>query len=145
MFVEREWTSDPAMALGIRSHIAGLSLSNPVYFLTALGIHCSRKAIYEWVQKADRQPDAGQCPNHVALDVTDLSEQAVYDIEESAYVRKAAVDEEMKTSRLQGLKDRVAATEGQDAAALKAEIEELEQRINDFTSFSTRAQVQQDS
>jgi polyhydroxyalkanoate synthesis regulator phasin len=80
-----------------------------------------------------------------ALDVTELSEQAVYDIDESAYVRKAEVDEDMKESRLQGLKDRLAATEGQDAAALQDEIEDLEERINDLTSFSTGAQVRQDS
>lgn len=80
-----------------------------------------------------------------ALDVTDLREQAVYDIEESAYVRKAEVDEEMKTSRLQGLKDRLAATEGEDATALKEEIEDLEARIDELTSFSTGAQIQHDS
>ncbi len=80
-----------------------------------------------------------------ALDVTDLREQAVYDIDESAYVRKAEVDEELKDNRLQGLKDRLAATDGQDAAALKEEIEALEARIDELTSFSTGAQVQQDS
>jgi hypothetical protein len=51
-----------------------------------------------------------------ALDVTELSAEAVYDMDESSYVRKAEVDDEMKASRLQGLKDRLAATEGQDAA-----------------------------
>ncbi|SEP15410.1 hypothetical protein SAMN04487948_11728 [Halogranum amylolyticum] len=40
-----------------------------------------------------------------ALDVTDRSESAVYDIEERAYVRKADVDDEHKQTRLQGLKD----------------------------------------
>lgn len=80
-----------------------------------------------------------------ALDVTELSEQAVYDIEENTHVRKADVNENMKASRLQGLKDRLAATERQDATALKEEIEALEQRINDLTSFSTGAEVRQDS
>lgn len=80
-----------------------------------------------------------------ALDVTELSEQAVCDIDECAYVRKADVDEEVKASRLEGLKDLLTATEGQDAEALKDEIEELEQRINDLTSFSTGSQVRQDS
>ena len=36
-----------------------------------------------------------------ALEVTSLSESDVYDIEESEYVRKAGVDEEMKETRLQ--------------------------------------------
>jgi hypothetical protein len=76
-----------------------------------------------------------------ALDVTELSEEAVYDISENTHVRKADVDDEMKASRLQGLKDRLAATEGQDAAALKDEIEDLEERIDDLTSFSTGSQV----
>jgi hypothetical protein len=80
-----------------------------------------------------------------ALDVTELSEEAVYDIDENSYVRKAEVDEDVKESRLQGLKDRLAATEGQDAAALQEEIEDLEERIDDLTSFSTGSQVRQDS
>jgi len=50
-----------------------------------------------------------------ALDVTELSENDVYEIEESEYVRKAEVDEEQKESRLQGLKDQLAATEGEEA------------------------------
>jgi polyhydroxyalkanoate synthesis regulator phasin len=76
-----------------------------------------------------------------ALAVTELSEQDVYDIDESSYIRKAEVDDEMKASRLQGLKDRLAATEGQDAAALKEEIEDLEERIDELTSFSTGSQI----
>jgi hypothetical protein len=80
-----------------------------------------------------------------ALDVTELSEQAVYDIDESSYVRKADVDEDVKASRLQGLKDRLAATGGQDAAALQEEIEDLEERIDELTSFSTGTQIQQDT
>jgi hypothetical protein len=80
-----------------------------------------------------------------ALAVTTLSEQDVYEIDENTHVRKAEVDEDMKASRLQGLKDRLAATDGQDAAALQEEIEDLEERIDDLTSFSTGAQVRQDS
>jgi hypothetical protein len=80
-----------------------------------------------------------------ALDVTTLSEQAVYEISENTHVRKAEVDEDMKESRLQGLKDRLAATEGQDAAALQEEIEDLEKRIDELTSFSTGTQVRQDT
>jgi hypothetical protein len=80
-----------------------------------------------------------------ALDVTTVTEQEVYEIDESSYVRKADVDEDMKASRLQGLKDRLAATEGQDAAALQEEIEDLEKRIDELTSFSTGTQVRQDT
>jgi len=69
-FVERERTPESAMALGIQSHLAGLSLSNTVDLLDALGVQRSRKEIHDWVQKADLQPDAGQSPNHVALDET---------------------------------------------------------------------------
>ncbi len=71
-----------------------------------------------------------------ALEVTELSETDVYEIEESEYVRKAEVDEETKETRLQGLKDQLAATD-EDTEELQAEIEELEQRIDNLTSFDT--------
>ncbi|RLM83741.1 hypothetical protein D3D02_16805 [Halobellus sp. Atlit-38R] len=73
-----------------------------------------------------------------ALEVTELSESDVYEIEESEYVRKADVDEERKATRLQGLKDQLAATD-EDTADLQAEIEELEQRIDELTSFDAAA------
>jgi putative transposase len=69
-FVERERTPESAMALGIQSHLAGLSLSNTVDLLEALGVQRSRKAIHDWVQKADLQPDSGRSPNQVALNET---------------------------------------------------------------------------
>ena len=72
-----------------------------------------------------------------ALDVLELSESDVYDIEEGEYVRKADVDEEVKESRLQGLKDRLAQHEEPEAAELRAEIDDLEARIDDLTSFSS--------
>lgn len=74
-----------------------------------------------------------------ALDVTDLSESDLYEIETSEYVRKADVDEETKETRLQGLKDRLAASDeaGEEAEQLQAEIEELESRIEELTSFSS--------
>jgi len=71
-----------------------------------------------------------------ALEVTSLAESDVYDIEESAYVRKADVDDEMKETRLQGLKDQLAGSD-EDTSELQAEIEELEQRIADLTSFDS--------
>lgn len=70
-----------------------------------------------------------------ALDVTEVSEDEVYEIDERDYVRKADVDAETKTSRLQGLKDQLAAAEGEDTDELRAEIEALEGRIEELTSF----------
>ncbi|RKS78132.1 transposase-like protein [Haloarcula quadrata] len=69
-FVERERTPEPAMALGIQSHVAGLSLSNTVELLEDLGVQRSRKAVHDWVQKADLQPDSGKSPNQIAIDET---------------------------------------------------------------------------
>ncbi len=76
-----------------------------------------------------------------ALEVTEVAPSDVYEIEEREYVRKAEVDEAEKETRLQGLKDRLAATEGDDAEELREEIEELERRINDLTSFRSGAEV----
>jgi hypothetical protein len=70
-----------------------------------------------------------------ALAVTDLSETDVYDIEPSEYVRKADVDEQEKETRLQGLKDQLEATEGDEADELRNEIEALEDRIAELTEF----------
>jgi putative transposase len=69
-FVERERTPEPAMKLGIQMHLAGLSLSNTVSILEKLGVQRSRKAVHDWVQKADLQPVDGANPNHVAVDET---------------------------------------------------------------------------
>ena len=71
-----------------------------------------------------------------ALDVLELSEGAVYDIDEREYVRKAEVDEERKETRLQGLKDRLARSDEPEAKELRAEIADLEQRIDELTEFS---------
>ncbi|WP_331235820.1 hypothetical protein [Natronorarus salvus] len=76
-----------------------------------------------------------------ALEVTTLPESAVYDVDEREYVRKAEVDEEVKRSRLQGLKDRLATSEDAEAETLRREIEELERRIGDLTSFRTGGEI----
>jgi len=75
-----------------------------------------------------------------ALDVTELSESDVYEINESEYVRKSEVDEERKETRLQGLKDQLAAAEGDEAEELRDEIEELESRIEELTEFKSGSQ-----
>ena len=70
-----------------------------------------------------------------ALDVTELSETDVYEVEESEYIRKADVDDGEKETRLQGLKDRLAETDNEEATELRDEIEELEGRIEELTEF----------
>jgi len=77
-----------------------------------------------------------------ALDVTEIPESTVYDVDESEYVRKAEVDEEVKESRLQGLKERLADSEDDAADELRREIEELEGRIDELTSFRTGTEMQ---
>ena len=69
-FVERERTPEFAMKLGIQMHLAGLSLSNTISVLERVGVKCSRKAVHDWVQKADLQPADDANPDHVALDET---------------------------------------------------------------------------
>ncbi|HET7325398.1 MAG TPA: hypothetical protein VFJ06_13810 [Halococcus sp.] len=71
-----------------------------------------------------------------ALDVVELSESAVYEIDESEYVRKAEVDEERKETRLQGLKDRLAVSDDPEAEVLRQEVDRLEQEIEELTEFS---------
>jgi transposase-like protein len=85
-FVERERTPQHAMRLGIQMHVAGLSLSNTISVLDELGVQHSRKAVHDWVQKAELQPDGGANPNHVALDET------VIRINNQQYWLYAAVD-----------------------------------------------------
>ena len=76
-----------------------------------------------------------------ALEVTELSETDLYDIESTEYVRKADVDEETKETRLQGLKDRLVASDAddEDVQQLQDEIAELEDRIEELTSFDSGA------
>ena len=71
-----------------------------------------------------------------ALDVVSLPESAVYETDESEYVRKAEVDEERKETRLQGLKDRLAVSDDPEAKVLRQEVNRLEQRIEELTEFS---------
>lgn len=68
----------------------------------------------------------------VVLSVTDLEEDDVYDVTEQTYVQKTDVTEEAKASRLQGLKERLGALESEEAEELQAEVEELEDRLDDL-------------
>jgi len=74
-----------------------------------------------------------------ALEVTELSETALYELDTTEYVRKADVDEQTKETRLQGLKDRLAASDAEDGEVdqLQDEIAELEDRIEELTSFKS--------
>jgi putative transposase len=69
-FVERERTPKPAIEVGIRLHLVGLSLSNTKQELEKLGVERSRTAIHNWVQKADLQPTSDTVPNQIAVDET---------------------------------------------------------------------------
>ena len=55
-FVERERTPRELMELGIRLHLSGSLLSNIILELEKFGVERSRKAVQDWVQKADLQP-----------------------------------------------------------------------------------------
>ena len=85
-FVERERTPQRAMQLGIQLHVAGLSLSNTISILDTLGVDRSRKAVHDWVQKAELQPDGGESPNQVAVD------ESVIRIDDQQYWLYAAID-----------------------------------------------------
>ncbi|QCW02940.1 IS6 family transposase [Natrinema pallidum] len=86
--VERERTPHRLMEVGIRLHLAGLLLSNTVRELEKFGVERSRKAVHDWVQKANLQPATDVTPNHVAIDET------VIRIDEHQYWLYAAVDPE---------------------------------------------------
>jgi transposase-like protein len=85
-FLEREATPVSAMKLGIRLHLAGLSLSGTVSILDTLGIDRCRSTVHNWVQKADLQPLDGADPDHVAVDET------VIQLNNERYWLYAAVD-----------------------------------------------------
>jgi len=91
-FVERESTPEPAMKLGIRLHLAGLSLSNTISILDSLGVSRCRSTVHNWVQKAELQPTDGVDPDHVAVDET------VIQLNDERYWLYAAVDPD--TNRL---------------------------------------------
>ncbi|WP_226483336.1 IS6 family transposase [Natrinema amylolyticum] len=87
-FVERERTPRQLMELGIRLHLAGLSLSNTVRELEKFGVERSRKAVHDWVHKCNLQLADDEKPNHVALDET------VIQLNEHRYWLYTAVDPE---------------------------------------------------
>jgi transposase-like protein len=55
-FVERQRIPEWAIQVGIRCHLAGISLRDASQFLDELGVDRSHVAIHEWVHNADLQP-----------------------------------------------------------------------------------------
>lgn len=85
-FPEREVTPEPVMKLGIRFHLAVLSLLDTVSILDGLGVVCCRLTVHNWVQKADLQPFDGANPDHVAVD------KGVIQLYDERYWLNAAVE-----------------------------------------------------
>jgi hypothetical protein len=67
-FLEREATPEPAMKVGIRPRVAGLSSSDTAPIPERLGVGHHRNTVHRWVRKAGVQSTDGVDPNHVAVD-----------------------------------------------------------------------------
>jgi len=68
LFVERRRTPEWAIQVGIRCHLAGMSLRDASQFLEELGAKRSHVAIHEWVHKADIQPLSTVTADQLAVD-----------------------------------------------------------------------------
>jgi len=121
-FLERESTPEPAMKLGIRPHLAGLSLSDTVSILEILGADRHRSTVHRWVQKANLQPTDGAEPNQVAVD------EAVIQLNDERYWLYAAVEPD--TNRL--LHVRLYSTRTANTSMFLSELRE-KQRVDDGT------------
>ena len=67
-FVERRRTPEWAIQVGIRCHLAGMSLRDASQHLENLGVERSHVAIHDWVHKADLQPISTVTEDQVAVD-----------------------------------------------------------------------------
>jgi len=67
-FVERKRTPEWAIRVGIRCHLAGVSLRNASQFLDELGVNRSHVAVHNWVHKADLQPISTVTTDQLAVD-----------------------------------------------------------------------------
>ena len=67
-FVERRRIPDWAIQVGIRYHLAGMSLRDASQFLDELGVQRSHVAVHEWVHKADLQPISTISADQIAVD-----------------------------------------------------------------------------
>lgn len=79
----------------------------------------------EWVTGVDPEK------LDVVLAVTDVEESDVYDVSEQVYMQKTGVETAEKRSRLQGIKERLAAAETEEADELLDEVEAIESRLDD--------------
>lgn len=79
---------------------------------------------HEWVLGVDPEK------LDVVLAATDLEEADVYDVEEQVYAQKTSVEEAEKQSRLQGLRDRLAGLDTEEADELRDDIDDLEDRLD---------------
>jgi len=95
---------------------------------TVLGALDERGIPREWVLGVDSDK------LDVVLAVTDLDETDVYDVEEQVYVQKTDVDEEEKYTRLQGLADRIDELAGDEGEALREDLIDLEDRLDEALS-----------
>ena len=69
-FVERVATPLPIMKMGIRLHLAGLSLAKTVSFLEKFDVSRSKSTVRNRVQKAQLEPLDGRVTDLIALDET---------------------------------------------------------------------------
>jgi len=67
-FIERRRTPEWAIEVGIRCHLAGMSLRDASQHLDNLGVERSHVAIHEWVHKADLQPVSTVTADQLAVD-----------------------------------------------------------------------------
>ena len=82
----------------------------------------------EWVLGVDPEKLA------VVVAVTELDEEAVFDVEEQAYIQKTQVAEDEKYSHLQGLADRIEMLDSPAAADLREDLMDLEARLDEALS-----------
>lgn len=66
--MERQRTPEWAIQVGIRCHLAGISLRDASQFLDELGVDRSHVAIHEWVHNADLQPISTVSADQLAVD-----------------------------------------------------------------------------
>ena len=67
-FVERKRTPEWVIQVGIRCHLAGMSLWDASQFLDELGVKRSHVAVHEWVHKVDLQPISTVTADQLAVD-----------------------------------------------------------------------------
>jgi len=69
-FMERDRTPERATKLGIRMHVAKLSLSDTILSFDISDACRSREAVHDWVRKADLQPNNGKSLDQTVVDET---------------------------------------------------------------------------